>query len=148
MPILPKSNSIRLSIAVYSLISTRCNLIFTFYITKNVKYAKITSGIVCNKTLLKLQIITAAKLKKSSSFSQFFSNLVTCEKKQIDIWYNLLTEYFCCCNFVQFTVSVKKKIGSSELRIFIRSRIDVWVIGANWTSPSYKINIPQFWLEV
>lgn len=95
-----------------------------------------------------MQIITAAKLKKSSSFSQFFSNLVTCEKKQIDIWYNLLTEYFCCCNFVQFTVSVKKKIGSSELRIFIRSRIDVWVIGANWTSPSYKINIPQFWLEV
>lgn len=72
---------------------------------------------MCNKTLLKLQIITAAKLKKSSSFSQFFSNLVTCEKKQIDIWYNLLTEYFCCCNFVQFTVSVKKKIGSSELRI-------------------------------
>lgn len=42
---------------------------------------------------------------------------MTCEKKQIDIWYNLLTEYFCCCNFVQFTVSVKKKNGSSELRI-------------------------------
>lgn len=41
---------------------------------------------------------------------------MTCEKKQIDIWYNLLTEYFCCCNFVQFTVSVKK-ISSSELRI-------------------------------
>lgn len=94
-----------------------------------------------------MQIITAAKLKKSSSFSQFFSNLVTCEKKQIDIWYNLLTEYFCCCNFVQFTVSVRKKNWLFRIKD-IRSRIDVWVIGANWTSPSYKINIPQFWLEV
>lgn len=101
---------------------------------------------MCNKTLLKLQIITAAKLKKSSSFSQFFSNLVTCEKKQIDIWYNLLTEYFCCCNFVHLLCLWKK---NWLFRIKdIRSRIDVWVIGANWTSPSYKINIPQFWLEV